>query len=284
MKLTERAMLVTYSEQRWQARKYDRKVSGEVAQAHHASDSVGRYNKNTLPIDAPTYKAVHQAYNAARTYHYAQTLPWNDDGPRILPATNYLDYTAGMRKHTRTIDLAVAEFVADYPVLVQSARAVLNSLYDPADYPTASELRSKFSHSLRILPLPDAEDFRVSLTDDAVKAIRADIEASVNASVQVGMTDLYKRLLDATAHIATRLKDTDAIFRDSLIVNVRELCEILPRLNLTGDPRLETLRQEVENDLASWEPDDLRSSKPLRAEIARKADAIEAKLRGILGV
>jgi hypothetical protein len=283
-KLTERAMLVSYHETRWNARKYDRKISDEVAKAHNASEAVGRYNKNLLPVDAPSYKAVHQVYNAARTCHYEQTLPWQDEGPRILPATNFLDYGQRMRGHFKAIDLAVADFLHDYPRLQANAQATLNSLYNPADYPTVEELRSKFSHDMRVLPMPDASDFRVTLADDDVQEIRENIQRDVDASVADAMRDLYTRLHTAVAHMANKLTDTDAVFRDSLVMNLRELCDLLPRLNLTGDANLDAMRARIEDELASWEPEDLRKSKPLRSEIARKAEQIQSDLAAFMGV
>ena len=46
--LTSRAMLVELQVSQWTARKYDRKVSNEVAEQHGAEHDMGRYNKNLL--------------------------------------------------------------------------------------------------------------------------------------------------------------------------------------------------------------------------------------------
>ncbi len=74
----------------WSARKLDRKVTDETNHAHGAASDAGRYNKALLAKDA--LAAVVTAANAARTFHYARTLPWLDDGARILPAAAYADF------------------------------------------------------------------------------------------------------------------------------------------------------------------------------------------------
>lgn len=281
--LSTRAMIVSCYMSAWTARKYDKKASKEVSDAHNASENVGRYNKNLLPLDSPTYKAVQQAINACRTLHYEQTLPWNDDGSRILPATNYLEYTQRMRQAFAQIDSALTDFLNDYPTLKANAQRLLNGLYNEDDYPTVAELRAKFSHDIRIMPLPDAADFRVALGDEDVSEIKSAIERDVNASVQGAMANLYERLHVAVGRMVERLSTTDAVFRDSLVLNIRELCDILPRLNMTNDANLEALRERIETDLATFEPDELRESKALRAEIARKAQAIQNDLAAFMG-
>jgi hypothetical protein len=54
---------------------------------------------------------------AAREYHYEATLPWLQDGSRILPSDNFFVYSERMRKLKEEFDLCVAEFVSSYPAL-----------------------------------------------------------------------------------------------------------------------------------------------------------------------
>ena len=282
--LNTRAMLVNLSITSWTARKHDKKITAEVAANHNASEAMGRYNKLLIPADAPTYKAVGQAANAARTAHYEQTLPWADDGARILPATNYIEYSRRLQVLRTEFDNAVRAFVADYPTLQANAQRVLNGLYNADDYPTVTELRDKFSFGTRVMPLPDAGDFRVTLDADDVQSIRAEIEHNVNESIAQAQGDLYNRLFTAVSRMVERLSDDKAIFRDSLIINLRELCDLVPRLNLTGDANLEALRVRIEKSLALFEPDDLREDKALRASVAKIAAKIQNDMSAIMGV
>src|SRR5262245_3123949 len=106
MPVSQNAMLVNDTITTFTASKHDKKITHDVAQAHNTVDVVGRYNKNLLPIDAPSYKKALSECNAARGDHYTHTLPWNDDGARILPATNYLEYTQRMTSRFSAIDIA----------------------------------------------------------------------------------------------------------------------------------------------------------------------------------
>jgi hypothetical protein len=61
--------------------------------------------------------------------------------------------------------------------------------------------------------------------------------------------------------------------RDSVVTNLVKLVDVLPKLNVTGDPELERLAAQVCASLLV-DPQELRESKSLRSETAKKAFAI----------
>ena len=94
------------------------------------------------------------------------------------------------------------------------------------------------------------------------------------------MSDCFNRLHDVVRKAADKLTDKTAIFRDSLITNIQDLVDLLPRLNLTGDPRLEDLRREVADKLLGYEPEALRRDQFARQETAQAAEKILAAMAG----
>ena len=90
MNLTHDAMLVSLRISAWSGRLYDRKASNHVAVHHEASASAGRYNKCLLPKAA--FAALTATMSKARSSHYEQTLPWDDQGSRLLTVANYEHY------------------------------------------------------------------------------------------------------------------------------------------------------------------------------------------------
>lgn len=276
--LSDRAMLAALSISVWTARRYDRKISDEVAKGHNTGTNAGRYNKNLLPVNSEAYKAVIQASGAARTSHYNLTLPWSDEGSRILPAKNFAHYTEVMRQHRTEFETAVAEFVQAYPQLQAYAKTYLNGLYDDEDYPSPASLPWKFGFALKFYPLPTGSDFRVNLADSDVEAIRQQIESDTQNAIVAASQDLWRRLHTGVSRMVERLADDKNIFRDSLIENLKDLCELLPRLNLTNDAKLTDMCSEVQDKLTIYDPQSLRDSKKLRSQVATEADAIQQQM------
>ena len=57
-----------------------------------------------------------------------------------------------------------------------------------------------------------------------------------------GTEDLWRRLREVVAHMVDRLNEPESRFHGSLVTNVLDLVEILPRLNVNGDAGSEPLR------------------------------------------
>jgi hypothetical protein len=264
-------MLVSLRISAWSARKYDRKISAEVAESHGASLDAGRYNKNLMPADAASYKALQSHIANLRVMHYAQTLAWSDDGWRILPVKNYTPYTDMVRRGFHEADSLLNTFASDYPSLRLEAKRQYNGMCNDTDYPVS--IRDRYGWSVEYAPVPCGTDFRVTLAQSEIDTIAARTEQRVKQAFSDAQNDAVKRLAECVSRIHERLAQPDAIFRDSLIGNARELCDVLTRLNLADDPQLESLRRQTEI-LAASDPQTLRDNADVRVNTANEAQAI----------
>lgn len=281
--LSKKAMLARLQVKKWSGSKYDRKVSAEVAANHNATAGAGRYRKNLLGKEKNPLKEVSAACDEARAVHYANTLPWGQDGSRILPKENYFTYVDEMRKLRGKFDKAVRGFLAVYPRLRDQAQSCLGTMWDAREYPTVAQLELKFSFDIAFLPFPDEKDFRVDLGEDEVEEIRASIAKSNSGAVELAMRDAYTRLHEGVSRMAERLGTPDGIFRDTLVSNLVELCDVLPKLNVTDDPRLTQMCNEVRAKLTAHSPETLRENKDAREKTAMDAAGI-LKMMGNFGV
>jgi hypothetical protein len=278
-----RALLVNLSISTWSARKYDKRVSQSVNEQYHASTDAGRYNKFLLPGETPDYKTLVALMGSIRAAHYARTLAWSDEGWRTLPSADFTSYTDWYRAQLSQFVTALDAFVAAYPQYRDNARVSLNSLYRDEDYPSTTDIRSRFAMDVSYRPIPIGDDIRTALQAEELAIVRQSIESNVTASIDVAMKDAWMRLHGVVQHMADRLSQPDAIFRNTLIDNAREVCAALQTLNIMHDADLETMRQRVSNELAIYAPDDIRADDALRSDVATKADAILADMRAVYG-
>lgn len=274
-KFSQAAMLVSLTIRSYGARREDKKISREIAQQHNTSEDSGRYNKVLV---AKTFlDPVTSAASAMRNFHYENSLPWMDDGVRILPSANYEAYKAGMSVLRDTYDSAVRAFVNAWPDIVADAKTRLNGMFNAADYP--ADVANRFDCRVRFLPIPDTADFRVDIADIERETLRAEIAETLDSVQRDAMADLWNRLGDAVKHMADRLalykpvagKRPENPFRDSLVQNLRDLCALIPRMNFANDARLESIRQEIERELVSHSPQELRDDFRVRESVASRA-------------
>lgn len=267
--IAEKAMLVTLSISQWTARKFDKKATEEVETAFKTGNKAGRFNKLLIAKDA--IKTIEQKAAAARDYHYTVTLPWNDNGARILPSALYFDYTNKMREFQNAFNDAVAKLLTNYPALVTEAQNFLGDLYNAMDYPTEERLAKKYGFSVDVFPIPCADDFRVSLQNEEVNSIKQQIEERTAALIENTKQDIYTRLISVVEKAVEKLSTPDAIFRDSLIENIVDLTDLIPALNITGDKKLARITKAIENTLCQIDPQEVRDNKEARKEAAEEA-------------
>lgn len=281
MKLNDRALLVSLSISQWTARKLDKKATKEVADINRASTSAGRYNKSLLPLN-DLLANVHQKTGVIREKFAKNTLPWGVDGTRILPSANYLEFMQDFRKEKSEWQSLVQTFLDNYEYLVAEAKRWLGDLYDEKDYPSKESIIGKFSMDMGIFPVPSS-DFRVTLSSDELTRIQEELESRMVTIQQEAMSDCWHRLYKHVEHITEKLSDPKNIFRDSMIENARETCDLLTRLNIAEDPNLEAMRQQVERKLLDHHPDTLRNDLDVRQDTAEEARKIMDAMATFMG-
>lgn len=290
-KLSERTMLSALHISTWPGMMFDRQVTEEISE-HHKADlkKAGRYNKRL--VAAEFLADISAAHSYARKMHRLMTLPWDDDGTRILTTQMYMKYTGQMKECRLKAEAATAAFCTDevQDKLRVEAKERLKNMYDEADYPSVDDLKSKFGFDVEIRPLPESADFRAKLNDDAVKAIIKDIERRSDERVEKAMRDVYDRVLDAVKHLAEKLREyvppkgdqkRQGIIRDSAVYNLYELAEILPSLNITGDKRLDEVKQLM-GELYENSPEILRANDKVRHDTMTKAERLLKKVESYM--
>jgi DNA repair exonuclease SbcCD nuclease subunit len=278
--LQNEGMIVRLSIGTWTARKFDQKATQEVAAVHEVQADVGRYNK--VLIAKESLKDITAAVSAARTFHYDNTLPWDDGGGRLLTAKNFFEYSKKMNKLKTSFEDAVRSFLNGYPVYRNEARKRLGSLFILSDYPGVTAIKSKFDFNVDFEPVPVSGDFRVELQKKDVDKIRKEIDDRLSKRVAEATKDLFGRLKVVVEKFIERLSEEDAIFRDTLVNNIIDIVELIPRLNIANDPNLSSMRKEIERRLCSFTPEVLRADKVVRKQAVDDATDILSKMIGYI--
>lgn len=275
--LNNNAVLVRFSVSQWTARKHDKKATSEVEANHGTKGEVGRFNKQ---LAAKKYlQELSSNVELARKFHSTQTLPWLDaDGIRILPTANFTRYQEGMSAFHAKHQAALDKFVASYPEVIDEARYRLNGLFDLSEFPAIQDIRGKFDWSVSFSPVPEAGDFRVDLQQSILDEMERDMQQRLAANYDSAVLDLFERIYIQTSHVAERLEGYTGTrkgsFHDSLIDNTIELASLLPRLNVTGNAKLNDMARRIDHELCQYKADVLRENDAARLDVAAQAKSI----------
>ncbi len=279
--LSNTALLVSLGVSTWRASKRDKEVTAEVQTLKNIGNDAGHWTK---PLIARTaLQDIREIVGNARKFNYENTLPWDNVGWRILPSANYQKWTDKMRDFSQEFDVAVQKFVSDYPTYVADAQNTLNGSFNAADYPPAGEIAGSFQFDTASQPIPDGSHFVLDLGQKEIDKQARKTDKRVRVATEAAMGDLWGRLHTGVSHMADRLstykKDpktgkVTGKFHDTLVGNLSDLCDLLPALNVTNDPKLEAMRKKVEADLTKIAPQELRDDPEARDKLAAAAEGI----------
>jgi len=94
--------------------------------------------------------------------------------------------------------------------------------------------------------------------------------------------DLWTRLKGVVAHMAERLNEPESRFHASLVTNICELVDLLPRLNVNQDEELNRFAGEIRDRLCGFTARDLKKNEILRAATANDAAQILTEMDAVL--
>lgn len=274
------AMLVELSISTWTARKLDKKVSTQVDLDNGAKTKVVNANKNLMAGTGVLDTLVKYAANA-RAWHLSQTLPWTDNGSRLLPMSNFMEYKKQLGELEANYEALVDKFIIAYPNLVSAAAFQLGTLFDRNEYPDERSLKRKFKFTYSFFPVPTAGDFRIDINEEAKAEIMANCNNAYQDRLNNAMREAWGRLHECLSRMSERLTDnadgSRKIFRDSLVENGVELVTMLKHLNITQDPQLEQARRDLQSAIGAHDLDSLRDNSNAREVVKMKVDTILSK-------
>ena len=277
MSISASALLVELNISVWPASKIDREVTDKVNSDAGAVKGASQTKKN-LFAGTSLRKDIADFAARVRLYHNKNTLPWADKGERMLPTALFMEYKQTMNGFAKTFELMCDNFFVEYPRLVADAPMALQGLYKADDYPQIEEVREKFGFRRTVKPVPEAGDFRLDIPAGDLEEMKVEFIAQQEKKLAEAMREPWDRLHKTLLSMSEKLKDEgdDAKkrYHDTLLTNPLELCDLLTKLNVTNDPKLEEARRQVETAMLGANMESIKEDADSRSELKSKVDAI----------
>ena len=273
--LSSMAMLVELRISTWTARKRDNEATMEVNNEKGADQDAGSVYKY-LMAGSDHLKKIEKYAAKCRAWNAAQTLPWMK-GVGLLPMENFFKYREQLGTMEANFDALVQNFLDAYPALVSAQAFKLGKYYRAEEFPDVQTLPRRFRFEYNFLPVPEKGDFRIQCEERVRQDLAEQYERMYQDKLKDAMRDPWDRLHTMLKHMVERLTDEGderKVFRDSLLSNPIELCDLLTRLNVTKDPALEEARRLLERAVRSHDVKDLRESAGARVELRSDVQSI----------
>jgi hypothetical protein len=287
------AMLGSINISVWEARKQDRKTAEEVTQSKGARSKRAATVHKHLFSECPALEAIKSLRGEVRNWFNTQTLPWDDNGRRLITTAQYLNVMGQAARYQQRFEDLTRVFVNTYATEISKQAFEMGALFDRAEYPPESEVAAKFRFSFTVEPVPESGDFRVDVGIAAAADLKDQYEKAVQLRIAFAVDDAWRRVKDQVEWIKERMEavlshDPDAVEQvpttddtgavvsveikkkrrpklyDSMLEQGLELTALLRDLNVTNDPRLEAARVALETALSRVDIDSLKESPELQ--------------------
>lgn len=259
-------------------RKADKKTREEVladkgARSKGAASVYKSLFAGDQDLDSITAYASH-----ARRRVAALTVPWGDNGDRLLATKSFFDVSAELSSLRAEFEARVALFSVNYGNKISNAAFALGDLFNRDEYPHPDEIVHKFAFSYSFEPVPDSGDFRVDLQNDALTMLRESYQKAADQRLEAAMQDVWTRVIDETTRLRDKMIVPDKGNRprifETTLDGFKELIGSLDALNITNDPQLETIRVQLHNALDPLDIDSLRESDSVRVVVKEQMQRV----------
>ena len=278
--LSSSAILIDFSVSQWTGRKLDKRASEEVEVSNSASLGVANVHKRIMG-KCPELDTIHKFVGNLRNSHYSMTLPWSDQGLRIVTTMGLEKYTKAMTERQQQFEKLVGKFIQVYATRIDEAKTTLGNLFVSDDYPSLEMMQSKFGWRLNFIPIQESGDFRVDIGNEQAEVLKEQYTKYYDTQYTNAMNDLWDRLYKPLARMSERLdypedadKDTKKVFTKTLVSNVTEVLDLLKAFNVNDDRDMEMAHKKLRHALNGITPEALREDDHLRLDTKRSVDEV----------
>ena len=267
----------------------DKQASAESERDHNALRGSAKVSVSRLAGAENRVKDIRAVQNEARAALTDNTTAWGDR--RLLANVNIGKFLQRYQAAKAEHDAMVEAMVRDAPVLIAAAQHNLGSF--DVDVPTIDEIAQAFSLDFTMEQIPDSESYSAQGMDAQVEAeLKRRFEANIASAYQQAQNDALLRLQKPLANLVERMNaynkreedsakgidvGREGYFRDTLMTNLHDIAEVFQSFNLTNDPGLNKIAEQLDA-FENIEAEDLRKSKDLRDDTAKRAQAILSTL------
>lgn len=289
--VAQSAMIVQIDISTWSMRKTQRDLSSDVSSAHEADEKAFAVVKKLFPGGENLFREALRVQHDFKKMALKLTLPLaGSDRPgtrsttRLLANARFKEFMQAKTAAEKGLDAALTEAIAGYKTAINAAKAHLGETFDESDYPEPEALRRKFSIRTDFLPVPQTAAFgKVALPDEAVEALRGQIEDDMSGRIDAMVESMEDRARTLCSRVIDRVRAINeaskggsqrAVVHQSMFDDAKDLAGLFrDYASIMKSDKLSTIADKLE-DIGAVSRDDMKKSRAVLIDVARNASAI----------
>ena len=303
-RLREEALLVRVLTKLPGVDKKHKEASEELCRTKGVEDGAGKVIKQKFDPQGEVFKSIVTAKGLLRNTFLLDTGPWQDDGFRVVRAKKYASFREKIDALIAQCEALAEQFVKIWEnEVIPDAKRRLGPLFEQGDYPSTADIRAAFRFEIETMVIPDHTHTVLDMDQDRIDRLVKETEELTAQRTQKLAEHVHEEVAEALEHVIAACREYgDEIvgaksnrtrsFKDTIVPKLAQIADVLPGLNITGDPRLDKIASRIAGDLTVTDgktlrgnkkgPEDKRSKEERDAEGAKAREEMADKAEDIL--
>jgi len=255
----------------------------QAADTFHAATDLVTASKRLIDTKNTTYRVLTTLKSQAAAYWRAVTLPYPQDGVRLIKQADISAFEDRMREYKEQLVAAAANLQLEYETLKTAAREKLGDLYNPADYPAS--LDGVFDLRWEYPPV-EPPNYLMTFNPELYQQEQQRVQHRFETAVVMAENAFAEQLQDMISHLIERLTDepdgTKKTFKVSAIENFKEFYENFQDMNVRSNAQLERLIRQANELVSGIDVKDLRKNTNLRQNLTQQMGEVKTALDSLI--
>jgi hypothetical protein len=255
----------------------------QAADTFHAATDLVTASKRLIDTKNTTYRVLTTLKSQAAAYWRAVTLPYPQDGVRLIKQADIGAFEDRMREYKEQLVAAAANLQLEYETLKTAAREKLGDLYNPADYPAS--LDGVFDLRWEYPPV-EPPNYLMTFNPELYQQEQQRVQHRFETAVVMAENAFAEQLQDMISHLIERLTDepdgTKKTFKVSAIENFKEFYENFQDMNVRSNAQLERLIRQANELVSGIDVKDLRKNTNLRQNLTQQMGEVKTALDSLI--
>ena len=206
---------------------------------------------------------LNNIYQSMYLYHINHSLPWMDEGFRIISGEHCLGYMECINNFQEQLNVTLRDMGYVYPEMVKEDLARLKGMGNENDYPTYDKFKEAWKVDVKFRPVPQSADYRVAIPQE----IKDTLEGDLSRLSQESLSLVKQNIVAAFNHAHEQLQKADGERRifQSMLDNINNLLARVPKLNVCNDVALDEWVAKMTTVIAPFDIKELRTYQAARS-------------------
>lgn len=250
-----------------------RAVEPEIAKSKKVKDATRvAFNLNVFHNDK--LRKVFAEHNKLRMAFHAMSSPWDESGYRLVKNEKTAELDRLINDTKLNAEALWADFLSTYDTDRVKDKDVLGDLYKEIEWATVEELKSKHRVEVDTMQVPSPmEDVRSGWTEEQKERYNKSMAKKRDKALKLNMIEAVGKIKERLVRASDRLDKytgaKDGSFKDITITGFREVIQAIRDVNVINDKEVNSIIDDIEKELFTLNPAELRKS-PVKRQMAKK--------------